>query len=1095
MKTSLLGLSFAALWVISPQWVWAEGSKQLTPNTNNVALTDPTNTRSGYLSHDDNLLNGINVSLGFLKPASWTGPTGEAFSADYRMYIHMEPGETLHYGVHRIPIDPAATGVAQSDLVITLRYGAGAGQIVKQDVLARDPNSVGQSTLLQQQGVINTGAEAFAGPQPAAGGYNALVYTNNTGAAQDFYVEFTQVGEENMTDSNKRSAYDFWDFTVRANGVEKPGRLYSKHWGFFAGNSGGTNNFQNRLSSTFKLYPMVESRQAPGQYYVKEVELAGMRPLSFYFVANEFGSTTAVGTTIEARRRSQTTRTSYTQYPAFVNNPDPAVWPSAPTPTVSVTPRPYCRNGVTEVAFTTQSAETGQFDILIDIDRDNVRDADEPLLRQTLQAGVPNTVIWNGRRKAAGDVDGNSPTGTQVAAGTTIRFDFTSFGAPVNFPVYDAEGNPDGFRVRNIRPANGNNFDLLYWDDTNLTAFPTAIRTAQLSGVSSATGAHAWGTTNDEGNNYTVNTWTYGFSVFVGDTEFTYSSACDNDGDGVADATDIDDDNDGILDVVEAMSTSGTSASSIDPSSFADGSSPILYLDGAYVHPVLGAFRDLNNDGVNDIFDTDRDGIPNHFDLDSDNDGLSDAFEAGTTALVWTSNNGNNRSAYSEAQGRFVNTLGSIANAVGANGLPNAVELRTSNNTEVDNVRYTLTDNDSDNFTASNATVTNYNFLDVDSDNDGISDEIEALTTSTYNLRKAAIDFNIDTDGDGIRDAYDGNNGGNVINTRNNNPDGDAIADMFDNDSDGDNATRVNLPIYQQTADWTEGFDTDRDGRAGDEIVALARLFAVNNPSKASYYSVVVPGSGTVNSPFLQDSDNDDVPNFLDINSTYFHDDNFNGLVDIYDPAYGGMPSTAPKRTVAQTDVDFRSADILTPLPVELIEFKAQANGLDGLLTWATAQEKNNAGFELERSSDGVNFEKVGNVAGVGNSNRRNDYRFVDKGAGKVAGLRYYRLRQVDADGKSAYSNIQAVMFSGSKTSLVVVYPNPTAADAKLDLTSLPQGTYSVEILGAEGRHVASLEGKGGELLPLQTSRFAKGSYIVRVSGNGQAHVLKLVKM
>ncbi|KUG08879.1 hypothetical protein ASU33_12215 [Solirubrum puertoriconensis] len=1092
---------------MSPQWVWAEGSKQLTPNTNDVSLTDPTNTRSGYLSHDDNLLNGINVSLGFLKPASWTGPTGEAFSADYRMYIHMEPGETLYYGVHRIPIDPAATGVAQSDLVITLRYGAGAGQIVKQNVLSRDPSSVGQSTLLQQQGVINTAAEAFAGPQPTAGGYNALVYTNNTGAPQEFYVEFTQVGEENMTDTNRRSAYDFWDFTVRANGVEKPGRLYSKHWGFFAGNSGGTNNFQNRLSSTFKLYPMVESRQAPGQYYVKEVELAGMRPLSFYFVANEFGSTTAVGTTIEARRRSQTTRTSYTQYPAFVNDPDPAVWPSAPTPTVSVTPRPYCRNGVTEVAFTTQSAETGQFDILIDIDRDNVRDADEPLLRQTLQAGVPNTVVWNGRRKAAADADGVAPTGTQVAVGTTIRFDFTSFGAPVNFPVYDAEGNPDGFRVRNIRPANGNNYDLLYWDDTNLTNFTN--RTAQLSGVSSTTGTHAWGTTNDEGNNYTVNTWTYGFSVFVGDTEFTYSSACDNDNDGITDATDIDDDNDGILDVVEATTPGGTGAANIDPSSFADASSPIQYLDVDFVHPVLGAFLDTNNDGVNDFFDTDRDGVPNHFDLDSDGDGLPDAVEANGNSTVFTFsesyNGGTRSSAYNPSFARYMaSTTSTSASSVGSNGLPDAVKqtisYRNNGNVETENgvSRYTLTDNDADVRTATvsgnSQTARNYNFLDVDSDNDGISDEIEVQTTALYDTRKANTTlFNRDSDGDGLRDIYDPNNGGSAIGTPVNSG-GSSAADMFDNDSDGDNATRVNLPIYQQTADWTEGFDTDRDGRAGDEIVALARLFAVNNPSKASYYPVVVPGSGTVNSPFLQDSDNDDIPNFLDINSTYFHDDNFNGLVDIYDPAYGGAPSTAPKAASA-TEAMFRSNLIAVPLPVELIEFQARANGLDGLLTWATAQEKNNAGFELERSSDGVNFEKVGRVAGAGNSNRRNDYRFVDKGAGKVAGLRYYRLRQVDADGKSTYSNIQTVMFAGSKTSLVVVYPNPSAEDAKLDLTSLPQGTYSVEILGAEGRNVARLEGKGGEQVSLQASRFAKGTYVVRVSGNGQNHVLKFVKM
>ncbi|MDO7850330.1 T9SS type A sorting domain-containing protein [Hymenobacter convexus] len=1088
----------------------AEGSKNLTPGTNTDALTATTNDRTGFLVHDSDVASGgLDISYGFLKPASWTSTAaGVSFSPDQRLYVRLLPGEKLSYGVNRAaPIIAAVNGTTGTyqDLMITLRYGTGDGTIVDQKTLTRASTTTNTYQLLTTQaGVINSYAQATAGPG-VANGYTPLTYTNNTGTTQDFFVEFTQVGEytsqgtqpgfndlktRSTTFNNQRySVYDKWDFTVTGtDNLEKTGRLFSKFWAFSTGpsQSPATTTFENRLSRNFTLYPLVESRATPGQYYVKAIELAGLRPYAFFFVTNEFGSTAnATRNTLALRRRSQNSNTSYAQYPSFVNDPDQAIWPSAPVPVASITPQPYCRSGNTEVAFTAYSSETGRFDIVI------TYGGNTQTLTTDVTAGKSSTVLWDGL-----------VNGTRVPAGQTITYSFVNRGVAVNFPLYDAEGNEGGFIVRNMRPSSAGT-DLLYWDDTNLTGFPTP--TVQTTGTNAAGAGHPWGNgTNTVGDNKLVNSWTYGFVSTASNLSYTTVNVCDNDNDGITDNNDIDDDNDGVLDVVETLS--GTT--NINPSVFADAASPIRYLDVDYVHPVLGVFRDVNGDGINDLFDTDLDGIPNHFDLDSDNDGLPDAVEAmgnGTTMAAPTytysrvTTAGTKSSAYNSAQARYMATAATTAaSSVGGNGLPDAVKpsMAYNNdgtvNTDNPNVRYTLTDNDNDVYTATNGPSRNYNFLDADSDNDGIDDGREAQATLTY-----VAPSGLDTDRDGLDNAYDGSPGGTALAgtslTTAVDSDGDGQADIFDLDSDNDNAANGSKPVYQQTADWTEGFDTNGNGRAGDEILAKARAFAAANAEKATYYPVAAPGNITLNSAFLQDSDNDKIPNFLDIDSPYYHDDNFNGVVDLYDPAYGGSMSAAPKNT-AGTQYLFRTNAVAVPLPVELATFTAKAaNPTDALLTWTTASEKNNDHFVVERSFDARTFGAVGTVRGQGSTTQATEYRFTDAGAGRRAqGTAYYRLQQVDADGTATYGPIRKVVFGPGKAG-VSIYPNPSQENATLDLTGLAADTYQVQVIDLTGR-VLRTQQAGAEATVLSLEGLPEGSYIVLVQGAGTSQALPLIR-
>ena len=1080
MKTKLrfLGGAVGLLLIqfsVSPA-VLAEGSKQLTPNavSSPTSLTDPANTIAGYLMHDSQPAS----SGTFLKPNS---------NPDHRLFVRLKPGEVLYYGLQRINTSDGRTG-NQADVVITLKYNdaTGAEQLADSTTLVHSTvaaNNPSQSLLLPQPGVIDNATQNQVGPKTTANptGYNALTITCPADAVgpRDYWVELTQVGEGGMSPALKRSYYNFWDFTVlNTAGQEQPGRLFSKFWGFSSGpSSGNAGAYQNRLSATFNLFTLIPNPQDITKYFIKEVELAGLRPYDFLFVANSRGTDTP-GPFVDSRK-SIAGASASPEYSNFVNDPDPSLWPSAAAPVFMRTAKAFCNplNGRGGVAFTTTSGEQGSVTVLIDLNGNGVQDTNDVLLTQNVTANTPATIVW----------DGTDKSGAIVATKTPINLSFTSFGAPVNYPIYDAEGNPDGLRIQNVRPSSGGGkyFDRLYWDDTRLDPIDFPDR-SRLNGEISIAGVHRWGNASDQaGNLITVNTWSYGFITPI-DQLYVYEYVCDNDGDLIADATDIDDDNDGILDTQE---TGG-----VNPQETSNGT--LVYLDAAYVHPIFGAFRDTNNDGINDWFDTDLDGVPNHFDLDADGDGLPDAVEAGITGLNWTT--GFNRSFYSAMESRF----SGVNDMVGTNGLPNAVENRLDLTNEVSTVRYTMTDNDGDTFTANLLTAVNYNFLDVDSDNDGISDELEAQSTADYATRKSQPNFTTDTDKNGLRDAYDPNNGGTAIGPLVN-TDGDALADMFDADSDGDNAGKSGRPINQQTADWTEGFDTNGNGVAGDEILAKAAQFSVNNPGKASYYAITTNGVGggaTLFSVFLQAANSNGTPNFLDHTSTSYHDDNFNGLVDLYDPAYGGSPGTAPRASAGEPDAAFRTTTAQVPLPVTLVSFQAQAAGANVVLTWQTAQELNSHHFDVERSLDARTFKKMTVLTGAGTVNHASDYRYLDTHATALAtGTLYYRLRQVDNNGQSSIGPVRAVSLGRAIHAGMQLFPNPTTGQATLDLSSLPAGTYSAQVFDVTGRLVqqyllqSGQTGQAGQPV-LDVRSLPAGSYFVQVRGGGISTVLPLLR-
>jgi len=135
-------------------------------------------------------------------------------------------------------------------------------------------------------------------------------------------------------------------------------------------------------------------------------------------------------------------------------------------------------------------------------------------------------------------------------------------------------------------------------------------------------------------------------------------------------------------------------------------------------------------------------------------------------------------------------------------------------------------------------------------------------------------------------------------------------------------------------------------------------------------------------------------------------------------------------------------------LPIELLSFTAKSNHSNIEISWQTASEVNNNYFVLESSSEGINFDDLTQVSGAGNSNEIKNYSFTDNRV--HSGIVYYRLKQVDYDGKFTYSKIISANNSLNKLTLNNVYTDDSKLLLNIDNTQ--NSMAEVEIIDVTGR-------------------------------------------
>ncbi len=174
-------------------------------------------------------------------------------------------------------------------------------------------------------------------------------------------------------------------------------------------------------------------------------------------------------------------------------------------------------------------------------------------------------------------------------------------------------------------------------------------------------------------------------------------------------------------------------------------------------------------------------------------------------------------------------------------------------------------------------------------------------------------------------------------------------------------------------------------------------------------------------------------------------------------------------------------------LPVEIISFNAAAQNNNVILNWTTASESNNSYFEIERSINGNQYQPIGRVAGIGTTSQTTQYSFTD--FAPFAATNYYRLKQVDIDGRYKYTAILTIKMDSKLKKGVNVYPNPVLDKINIRISSDAATNGGIRIINTSGQLLYQQNErlvKGENLFTINTlQNLSKGIYTVQVVIDG----------
>jgi hypothetical protein len=560
-----------------------------------------------------------------------------------------------------------------------------------------------------------------------------------------------------------------------------------------------------------------------------------------------------------------------------------------------------------------------------------------------------------------------------------------------------------------------------------------------------------------------------------------------NDTDFRPNAYDLDSDNDGIPDVVEAYGVDTNGDGKIDNFTDTDADGLSDNVDG-YVSAATG--KGLGN------IDMDTDGVPNFIDLDSDNDGIPDIVETGAPDTnnngvvdVFADANGNGfADAYEGAVNAILKTGADVNNDGKADSYPNknkdndfrpnAYDMDSDGDGIIDLTESGFPDNVApfsivdgvigtngwsatvSGMAALNLRITDADiypdYLDIDADNDGIPDNIEGQPTATYKMPGT-----VDTDSDGLVDTYETAGtiavfGGTGIGFYDNG--GSPLPDYRDLDSDGDGQ-----------ADIIEGNDFNLNGFA-DDLVTLTGL----------------------------DTDGDGLDNRFDsLNSVT----NLKGTSyrmglngSLTGDATPGARCPVQKKVPAQLDRDWRY--ISSVLPVQFLNFTANTQNTKVLLSWAIQTAAAIDYVEVERSLNNSSFITAGIVTDVVKLNEPQSFGFTDDISAVNSDVIYYRLKVIAKSGEIKYSNVLLVRKNQTKTPLSIA-PNPAHDYVSIKFVAEKACTVTIRLVDNTGKTVLQhnqLASKGNNSIQLNNlEKYSSGVYSLQVLINNEIVTQKLI--
>ena len=219
---------------------------------------------------------------------------------------------------------------------------------------------------------------------------------------------------------------------------------------------------------------------------------------------------------------------------------------------------------------------------------------------------------------------------------------------------------------------------------------------------------------------------------------------------------------------------------------------------------------------------------------------------------------------------------------------------------------------------------------------------------------------------------------------------------------------------------------------------------------------------------------------------------------------YSGFSARNPgSNDVENTGIDSFSRWTLagnsTPLPVILMDFTANASNKDAKLFWQTASEINNDHFEIERSLNAHEWEKIGEEKGFGTTNEVHSYSMTDFNAGLLnSDVLYYRLKQVDYNGKSTYSDVRKVVFtSEASAENMKIWINNSEGQLFVSFQANTSRPATISIVDMQGKLIVK-EGivlkEGLNQFSSDVADLSKGIYSIILSDNSKVWTKKAVK-
>jgi len=192
---------------------------------------------------------------------------------------------------------------------------------------------------------------------------------------------------------------------------------------------------------------------------------------------------------------------------------------------------------------------------------------------------------------------------------------------------------------------------------------------------------------------------------------------------------------------------------------------------------------------------------------------------------------------------------------------------------------------------------------------------------------------------------------------------------------------------------------------------------------------------------------------------------------------------------------------ISSTAPVSILHFTGYKNGKKNQLQWTTTTELNNYGFEIQRSYNGIDFNKIGFVSSSaigGNSNTNLNYQFADQSY--FGTTQYYRLLQLDFDNHSKISNVVLIRNNNQESlSIDGIYPNPAVSKINVVANTLTQQNSTIVINDFSGKQILKqnkILNAGANIININVAGLSAGTYTISIISENKTFVsAKFVKL